>query len=61
MNDLSQSHNPRSGNCLLVILLALAIAAIAGLAIELRARDATDEAARKAEPAVPKSAEEEER
>ena len=61
MNGLFQSHNPRSGNCLLSILLALAIAAIAGLAIELRAHDAAGEAARKAETAVPKSAEEEER
>lgn len=61
MNGFFQPRDPRSGNCLLVILLVLAIAAIAGLPIELRARDAADEAARKAETPSPKSAEEEER
>lgn len=57
----TQGGNPRSGNCLLVILLVVAVAAIAGLAIELYVRDAADEEARKQPPPTPPSAEEQER
>lgn len=50
-----------SGNCLLVILLVMAVAAIAVLAIELHVRDAADEEAKKQPPPPPPSAEEQER
>lgn len=56
-----RTGNSRSGNCLVVILLVVAVAVIAGLAIELYVRDAADEEARKQTPPTPRTAEEQER
>ena len=53
--------DPRSGNCLLVILLIAAIAVIAFLVMEITARDKADEEARRQPPPPQKTAEEQER
>lgn len=54
------SSDSRAGNCLLWVLLILAVLAIVGLAVELYVRDAADEEARRTNPSSPKSAEEQE-
>lgn len=56
-----KAGDSRSGNCLVVILLVVAVVVIAGLAIELYVRDAAEEEARKQMPPIPPSAEEQER
>lgn len=66
LHSLRQNHtawgaDPRSGNCLLVILLIAAIAVIAFLAIEIAARGKADEEARRQPPPPQKTAEEQER
>lgn len=54
-------NDPRSGNCLLVILLIVAIAVIAFLVMEMTSRDKADEEARRQPPPPQKTAEEQER
>lgn len=57
----SRAGDSRSGNCLLVILLVVAMAVIAGLAMELYVRDAIAEEVRTQMPPPPRTAEEQER